>query len=423
MQYQPVLDCKIIRTRIKKEKIMERGSRKQKQMKAIKPLVALAALLLCMFCMSMGQAEAAEQPVAALPFPTNGQWSEEYWITDDILIMWHRIEVPSDGCLSFKIMSYAYGTHYELYNEDLSSKVYDGMTYGSEISPDTKTHEFVLSTGTYYIKVFTYSYSGSRSRGKYKLYAGFESYHTNDSKAVSFDSPQDVALGELVTGAFTHSDKEDWYRVSIPAKGYYHYQVSAYLDDVKYELYNEDLSTKKEGHSASGSDMTPGTMGHDAVLSPGTYYFKFYSFNRYGKYTFVISALNKANCDHDYKTNIVDSTYTRKGYTMYKCEKCGDSYKGDYTAKKTLNVPYLYTPSKNGKKLNISWYSVPDASGYQVYYKSNGDIKTVRVKGQARTNKSIVLASSGKSCVVKIRAYRTEGKKIVYSKWSLSKTA
>ncbi len=118
----------------------------------------------------------------------------------------------------------------------------------------------------------------------------------------------------------------------------------------------------------------------------------------------------------------MEPTYTKKGYTAYKCQKCGDSYKDHYTAKLVLDMPYLYTPSKYGKKVTVSWYSVSEASGYQIYYKSNGNSKTLRVKGQAQTSKAIRLASAGKTCVVKIRAYRTEGKKTVYSKWSGKKS-
>lgn len=398
---------------------MEQESRKQKQMVAIKPLATLIALLLCMFCMSMGQAKAAEQPVSAMPLPTNEQWGEEHWITDTDTEQWYRIEVPSDGYLSYKVMTYTKYVVNELYNEDLSSKVSSNRVSGTETSPGTDTYGISLSTGTYYLKIYP-SYS---DRGKYKLLAGFEPYNTNDSGAVSYDSPQTVQLGSNVTGAFTWSDREDWYRVTIPAKGYYHYQVSAYTKYVAYTLYNEDLSSQIAAHRTSGSDTSPGTETHDVVLSAGTYYFKF---NPYyadlGKYIFTISSLDKANCDHDYKMNTVDSTYTKKGYTTYKCQKCGNSYKDNYTEKKTLETPYLYTPSKNGKKVTVSWYSVSDASGYQIYYKSNGNIKTLRVKGQAQTNKMLQLDSSGKHCVVKIRAYRTVGKKTVYSKWSLKKT-
>lgn len=38
-------------------------------------------------------------------------------------------------------------------------------------------------------------------------------------------------------------------------------------------------------------------------------------------------------CKHDYEKTVVAPTQSAQGYTLYKCKKCGDEYKSDYTAK------------------------------------------------------------------------------------------
>ena len=60
-----------------------------------------------------------------------------------------------------------------------------------------------------------------------------------------------------------------------------------------------------------------------------------------GEYTFVItndanrSSTYKFTVDHYYaRYSIIAPTCTQKGYTIYKCTGCGDSYNGDYTEAK-----------------------------------------------------------------------------------------
>ena len=60
-----------------------------------------------------------------------------------------------------------------------------------------------------------------------------------------------------------------------------------------------------------------------------------------GEYTFIItndanrSSTYKFTVDHYYaRYSIVTPTCTQKGYTIYKCTGCGDSYNGDYTEAK-----------------------------------------------------------------------------------------
>lgn len=60
-----------------------------------------------------------------------------------------------------------------------------------------------------------------------------------------------------------------------------------------------------------------------------------------GEYTFVItndanrSSMYKFTVDHYYaRYSMVAPTCTQKGYTIYKCTGCGDSYNGDYTEAK-----------------------------------------------------------------------------------------
>lgn len=382
---------------------------KTKSKKHILMVFAMAFLLFV--CIGAKKVQAGDY-LSAETLPLNGAQGSEYWLTDEDNEQWYKITVPSDGKLTYKVMGYC-EVRYELYDEVCSLRFHYGNTGGSASSPDTNTISQVLSKGTYYLKIT--SYYGSR--GKYRLNASFLTYHTNDGDAVSYDSPQVISLGTVITGALTPTDTEDWYKISIPANGYYHVQLTSFFGN-SYRLYNFDLSDTIKNADLGDSESSPDTHEFDCVLSHGVYYWKISRawHASHGKYTFKISPLSQSACDHDYERTYVDATYTSKGYTLHRCSKCGHSYKDDYQNKRTLSTPYIYSLYAGKKKATVSWSSVSNASGYQISYKTGNKTKQINVG--KKTRKKLKKLKSKKKCTVRIRAYRKEGSKTAYSKWS-----
>ena len=378
------------------------------QVKFFQKATLLLLVFLSAICLNVTHSHAADY-TAAPTLPLNGAWSSEYWLSDTNHEQWYKLVIPSDGKLTYKVMGYTY-VRYSLYNSDLSECPHYNGSSGSETSPDTDGYDVPLSKGIYYLKV----YKGNN--GKYKLNMSFTSYNVNDTGAISYDSPQTISLSSTITGALTFSDTEDWYRINIPVTGYYHYQVSAYTY-VRYSLYNSDLSECPHYNSSSGSETSPDTDGYDVVLSAGTYYFKIYKGNS-GKYTFRISPLSQSSCNHDYKTTYINSTYTQQGYTHHQCSKCGHAYNDNYKARLVLNTPSIYLYAGR-KRITVSWYSVYNASGYQISYKINGRTRTIKTKGHYKTIKRL---KPHKKCVVRVRAYKRAGNQTVYSRWSPKKS-
>ncbi len=77
---------------------------------------------------------------------------------------WFRIQIPANARYTFKLTSYNY-KKLRLYNYDLSKEIignYDLETRGTDVAPETKRTNKILSPGTYYIKV-------SGSNGKYLM--------------------------------------------------------------------------------------------------------------------------------------------------------------------------------------------------------------------------------------------------------------
>lgn len=82
----------------------------------------------------------------------------------------------------------------------------------------------------------------------------------------------------------TDTDSEQWYKIVIPSDGKLTYKVMGYTY-VRYQLYNEDLSTQMHSwnESSSGTETSPDTDTYNLGLSKGTYYLKVFKGNN-GKY-------------------------------------------------------------------------------------------------------------------------------------------
>lgn len=357
--------------------------------KCLAVLLMLAMMISLLSGIGSREVSAEEYTTIAVPIAMNGQWSSDYWITDTNNEDWYKLTVPQDGKVTIKVMAYMSRLHYRLYNQDLSKEIGNNDWYsGTETAPATKTHSYTLSAGTYYIKMSQYNDSG-----KYKMCATFEGYGVTDQGADSYDSPLVLPISSELIGAITETDKEDWYRLTVSTSGYYSVKICTYIRNCKYQLYNQDL-TKEIGYGDwfCGSETAPATKTYDYTLSAGTYYIKMSKVGDTGKYTLSWSALTPATCTHDYKTSYVSATYTKAGYTLHTCQKCGHAYKDSYVSKKKLGTPSLYGTLKRGSA-KMYWYSVTDASGYEIRYSTKSNFKKstkkITVKGRLKVKRTI----------------------------------
>ena len=282
----------------------------------------------------------------------------------------------------------------------------------------------MLSKGIYYLKIYN-----EYDEGKYKINTKYTNYGVNDGNANSFDSPQSYALGSQITGAITATDDADWYKITISSKGYYVINIKSYIDGYSYyEIYNQDLSERLyRDYATYGSSTQPTTVKTEYVLSKGTYYLKIYNEYDGGKYIFNLNKLSQSNCEHDYETSHVESTYLATGYTFHKCKKCGKSYKDNYTSKKVLSKGYIwsYGLQSGKKKFKVSYQGIGDVSGYQIRYSTDRKLKKgVKIvkAGKYTTAKTIKKLKKKKRYYVQVRGYKKVKGKTVYGKWSTKRS-
>ena len=92
------------------------------------------------------------------------------------------------------------------------------------------------------------------------------------------------------------------------------------------------------------------------------------------------------------------------------------------SGKKTLSKVILQVPkNKKGRKLVVRWNTVKGAKGYQLQYALNKKFKRKKSIQTKKTKYTIKKLKKKKTYYIRVRAYKMNGKKKVYGKWSTVK--
>ena len=92
------------------------------------------------------------------------------------------------------------------------------------------------------------------------------------------------------------------------------------------------------------------------------------------------------------------------------------------SGKKTLSKVILQVPkNKKGRKLVVRWNAVKGAKGYQLQYALNKKFKKKKSVQTKKTKYTIKKLKKKKTYYIRVRAYKMNGKKKVYGKWSTVK--
>ncbi|MCR5656883.1 MAG: hypothetical protein K6G06_05405 [Butyrivibrio sp.] len=297
----------------------------------------------------------------------------------------YKVTLPSDGRLSVTVMAkntenlpFAISSSPSLSNLEVL-KGTDVGNYTKD-SPVSETISTVLSAGTYYIPL---EHRLGQDTAQYKIKTVYESFGFSDT-ADSFDSPKTLAIGGTYTNAITATDKEDWYKVTVPENGKYTFRYSTVHNTVQFKLKNIDL------REVCGKDcsLTTPSKTEDAFLEAGTYYLHVYGWP--SKYSFSMTS----------------STTSQPSISKAKAVR--------------------------NRKVDITFKNVQGAAGYQIRYSTDKNFnKNVKVKtfkaSKARTvggNKKVYTISKlkkNKRYYVQIRSYEEKNNAKFYSGWSKAK--
>ena len=136
-----------------------------------------------------------------------------------------------------------------------------------------------------------------------------------------------------------------------------------------------------------------------------------------------ITYLDLSNgCPHHYKSATIQPTLFARGKVTSICALCENKVTKSL-AKKKISISSL----KAGKKsFTVKTASQSGIKGYQIQYSTSKKYtkkttKTVKVSTKKALNKTVKNLKRGKKYYVRVRAYKTSGKKTIYSSWSASK--
>ncbi|MCI5734700.1 MAG: hypothetical protein SOY48_00025 [Eubacterium sp.] len=233
----------------------------------------------------------------------------------------------------------------------------------------------------------------------------------------TFQSAESLETGKVYNRPATEITGSYWFKFDSNQAG--KFTLSLASNSVStVEIYQNDDKNILDTVYVFGDKAQKKTSTKNFDFSKGTYYFKIVSI---GDYTF---SLSNYVCTHYFDVVTTAPTYFENGYSTYTCSLCGYSYKTAGDTKKKLKTPKIYSLKGGKKKITVNNSNNKVASGYQIKLSTSKKFtkkttKTVKVKSSKSTVKKL---KSNKKYYVKVRTYKTQNGKTVYSSWSKVKS-
>ncbi|MBQ6843043.1 MAG: leucine-rich repeat domain-containing protein [Agathobacter sp.] len=298
-------------------------------------MVALAAMLIVVGKPTQVYANDFTNPYS---LPLDGEWGATQYLEIDES-HYYKFEISEAGYFYIKYMSFITRQNkITLYDADYNELGTISTNSGSASSPEVTTTDYVLTQGTYYVRILGSSYRS----GDYKLLAGFNSYGIKAVEGDSFDSPQTLTVDKEGVGAITHTNEIDWYKITVPVSGKYRHIYNT----AQYTLYNKDLE-KLDTFVALDTEKRT----RETYLEAGTYYIKVELKKWYAKYSYELETILPE------KGEIIELS----DGTKYKVTKAGkkngtvEYYRPASTKKTSVTIPATIT--YEGFKYNVTGIS------------------------------------------------------------------
>ena len=329
-----------------------------------------------------------------------------------------------------KDTEFGYGyVHLENYNTNEAAESKDGKEYQA-ISAPAQINKTMNDSGE------SFTIDATVTRGDGNL-----TYESSNEKIATVKDGKVTIVGRgkcniIIKASETEKYKETEEKVTIKVdKGYQKIQVPV----TSYKKYVSDKSFKLQAYVAKPGDgkvefianendvIKVSKDGEVTILGPGTA--KVYAvatsttnFNR------DISDAIEIIVEEDKKNN-VDNTTTATQNTTTAAQNATTTAVQDITTatqKVTkISVPKIVMKKINSgkKKIAVSWKRQTSVTGYQLRYSTKANMKKaklIKVNGKAG-NKTIKKLKAKKRYYVQIRAYKNNGQKNIYGKWSTKK--
>ena len=121
-------------------------------------------------------------------------------------------------------------------------------------------------------------------------------------------------------------------------------------------------------------------------------------------------------------TGEVILTFTIRSKNSTGAGSQGSGSSGYGNSQTNLKKPVISSAAnKSKKKILVKWKAQTGVDGYQIRYKTGNTVKTAKVKGAAKTQKTLSKLKKGKTYAVSVRSYKLVRGVTYYSAWSKQK--
>ncbi len=193
---------------------------------------------------------------------------------------WYKFTLDASGRISFKATSYMEYYSVWLYDDEGNELWED---YGNAANSDTgmraDTYDIDLIEGTYYLKVSGKhggSYNIGYSSGNYTLTTSYTNANVDETEPNdTMQEAQQIPLDGVFNGQCALNNREDYYRIELPADGELSLTVTSYMDYYSVWLFDSDgneiwsdYGNERDSEAISRKDT------YTLHLVQGTYYLK-----------------------------------------------------------------------------------------------------------------------------------------------------
>lgn len=332
------------------------------------------------------------------PVLNSGQYRTSR-LRDEYDVKLFQVKMPKSGYFRITLRPNAvadendigYGWNLNIYRKD---NLKEPVKQYWQIENKMVTEKLVLTPGTYYIEVKSYSeYGMSPIMVPFDIKADVVSENNwEQENNNTFKKANKISIGKKYQGTLFDDIDEDWFKVVAPNTG----RITATLNCDP----DTDVNGVGDGWDVSvysASDINTEIVKEEGIITKGSVRFKVVKGRTY--YIYV----------HSYHYSFPEG-YTYQLATSFKGPKAIPAQKTTNISKKPVKMVTGVSLKVKKKKINIRFKLVSNVSKYQIMYSTKKSFKNKKVVTVRSGNVTIKKLKRKKTYFIRVRAISKNGK-------------
>jgi len=260
----------------------------------MKTLAVALVLLFCTVFISNAENEPNDWALTANILTLNGSNNGSLSAIDNV--DWYKIVITTDGRLKINTTSQSalcVGAY--LYDQDSIAELANNYWQGNYCNDTSKTFEYSVTPGTYYIKCLNQQGAGNYSISSIFVLPLFSTdpEPNNIAAQASVLAPNSTSTGHLGYHGNGLTDNTDWWKITLTTDTRLRINTTSQGTlCVGAFLYDQDSTTElTNNYWVGGLYCNDTSKSMEYSLIPGTYYIKCLNENGYGSYSITSTSI------------------------------------------------------------------------------------------------------------------------------------